>query len=324
MGFILSLLILPVPVLALGFTSTAGQTTSPDDCQTPNFTLVALPDTQYYASQTDGGTIEMFEAQTQWIVNNKTTRNIVYTTHLGDLVNNPNNPDQWKRASGAIGRLEAGSAAYGLAIGNHDGGPLDTGLYNQTFGFSRFIDRPYFGGHADGDNDNNFGLFSAGSLDFIVIHIEYQAEPAMREWANTLLQTYSDRRAIVVLHNLLVYGNPDPNFSAEAQALYDVIKGNSNLILMLGGHSDREVRRTDKYNGNTVYSMRSAYHGRMGGSGWLRVLEFRPAANQIQVYTYSPYLNRWETDLNSQFTLAVDLSNPYCNPYVIRFPLAVR
>jgi hypothetical protein len=40
-----------------------------------------------------------------------------------------------------------------------------------------------------------------------------------------------------------------------------------------------------------------------GGEGWLRILRFIPAENRIHVETYSPWLNRYETDSNSQFTL---------------------
>ena len=45
----------------------------------PDFTLIGLPDTQYYTGQLNGGSNAMFKAQTNWIVANKSTRNIVYT-----------------------------------------------------------------------------------------------------------------------------------------------------------------------------------------------------------------------------------------------------
>jgi hypothetical protein len=38
-------------------------------------------------------------------------------------------------------------------------------------------------------------------------------------------------------------------------------------------------------------------------------------ANQIQVYTYSPYINQWETDANSQFTLAYEMGGTACAPW---------
>ena len=38
-----------------------------------------------------------------------------------------------------------------------------------------------------------------------------------------------------------------------------------------------------------------------GGDGWLRYLEFSPAQNVIRVRTYSPKLDRYEDDQDSQF-----------------------
>ncbi len=48
----------------------------------PEFTIVALPDTQHYSEAFPG----IFKSQTQWIVDNKDSRNIVFVTHEGDIV----------------------------------------------------------------------------------------------------------------------------------------------------------------------------------------------------------------------------------------------
>jgi hypothetical protein len=55
----------------------AGETAGED------FTLIALPDTQNYSTAYP----VVFNSQTQWIANNKTAQNIVFVTHLGDIVN---------------------------------------------------------------------------------------------------------------------------------------------------------------------------------------------------------------------------------------------
>src|SRR6185436_1311861 len=47
-----------------------------------------------------------------------------------------------------------------------------------------------------------------------------------------------------------------------------------------------------------------------GGNGWLRLMKFSPANNTISVKTYSPTLNQYETDANSQFTLSYNMSPP--------------
>jgi hypothetical protein len=87
------------------------------------------------------------------------------------------------------------------------------------------------------------------------------------------------------------------------------LKGNPNLFLMLCGHvSPPEGQRQDTFNGRTVYSLLSDYQTRVnGGNGWLRIMEFSPANNVIRVKTYSPWLNQFETDADSQFNLNYDM-----------------
>ena len=60
----------------------------------------------------------------------------------------------------------------------------------------------------------------------------------------------------------------------------------------------------------------SDYQGRAnGGDGWLRIMEFSPANNQIRVRTYSLSLNQFETDADSEFTLSYDMTpNPNIPP----------
>jgi hypothetical protein len=74
---------------------------------------------------------------------------------------------------------------------------------------------------------------------------------------------------------------------------------------MLCGHVSTEGQRTDTFAGNTVYTLMSDYQGRTnGGNGWMRILEFDPVADEIHVTTYSPTLQQFENDSDSQFTLA--------------------
>jgi hypothetical protein len=157
-------------------------------------------------------------------------------------------------------------------------------------------------------------------MDFIVIYLEYDpdADPAVLVWADNLLKTHIDRRAIVVSHYLVEPGNPAP-FGIQGEIIYEALKGNANLFLMLAGHRHGEGRRSDTYNGNTVHTLLSDYQEREnGGDGWLRILEFSPAQNQIRVRTYSPTLNRFETDADSQFTLSYDMSPTANLPPVAR------
>ena len=106
----------------------------------------------------------------------------------------------------------------------------------------------------------------------------------------------------------MVYEGFDANFSGQGQDIYDALKDNPNLFLMMGGHNTGEGQRVDTFNGNTVNSFLANYASRSnGGNGWLRILEFSPANNEIRVKTYSPVLDQFETDANSQFVLPYDL-----------------
>ncbi len=277
-----------------------------------DFTVVMLPDTQFY-SETYPAT---FNAQTQWIVNNAAALNVAFVTHVGDVVNVYNDTTQWTRANTAMSILEnpitgyPQGIPYGIAPGNHDNNyGADTTFFNNTFGASRFSGKSYYGGYYGSNNNNSYQLFSAGGMDFIVIHLEYDDTPdsAVLTWANGLLTTYNTRRAIVSSHNVLGTGNP-ATFSSQGSAIYNALKGNANFFLMVGGHTSGEGRRSDTLNGNTVHTLLADYQTRAnGGSGWLRIMEFSPANDEIRIKTYSPTLSTYETDADSQFTLAYDM-----------------
>jgi len=216
-------------------------------------------------------------------------------------------------------RLPEGTA-YGVAVGNHDQSPFgdaagSTEFYNQYFGEAHFLSRGYYGGHFGTNNDNHFDLFEAGGMKFIVLYLEYDqlttdTNAAVFEWAKGLLNTHRNRRAIVVSHYLM---NPGINaaFSPQGQAVYSALKGHTNLFLMLCGHVDPpEGRRSDTFNGNTVWTAQSDYQGLAnGGNGWLRLYEFSPKNNRIRVQTFSPWLNQFEFVNTSQFDIPYQMAS---------------
>jgi hypothetical protein len=286
------------------------------------FTIVVLPDTQYYS---DDDPEVIFRAQTQWIVDNQTALNIVYVAHEGDIVNLANQTSQWQNADAAMDLLDLAEIPYGVLPGNHDqdpnGNPDGTTNYNAYFGTARFSGKPYYGGHHGDDNDNNYALFTAGGMDFIVINLEYNLHSAAITWADSLLTTYSDRRAIVVSHSILGYppsGSPIAPFTSIGQDIYDALKDNENLFLMLCGHNHAEGWRADTYNDHLIYTILADYQDlTAGGNGWLRIMTFSPDSDEISITTYSPTLDAYgaETTMGTDttlapFTLAYDMGDP--------------
>jgi hypothetical protein len=197
-------------------------------------------------------------------------------------------------------------------VGNHDespnGDPEGTEEFNQWFPSARYADRPWYGGHYGTNNDNHYILFSASGLDFIAIHMAYDTTPssAVLDWARDLLASHPNRRGIVVAHSIAGVGNP-AGWTAQGSATYKALKGSPNLFMMLCGHISGEGRRTDTSAG-TIHTLMADYQSRTnGGDGWLRILEFVPADNAINVKTYSPTLDRYENDLDSQFSLTYQM-----------------
>ena len=291
-----------------------------------DFTIGTLPDTQFYSATMNGGTPAMFQSQTDWYVANRTNLNLRFVTHLGDITQrgqNGGNNVEWLAATNAMYRLEnpvttllSNGIPYGMGVGNHDQSPIGTGdtgdttFFNQFFGVDHFIGYDYYGGYFGTNNDNSFQFFSAGGMDFIFIHLEYDTTPMpeVLAWADNLLKTYPNHRAIVTSHWIVNTGF-DATFSAQGQAIYNTLRNNTNFFLMLCGHIAGEGQRSDVFQGRTVHSVLSDYQSRAnGGNGWLRYYTFSPSNNVIRGFTYSPWLNQTETDADSQFTLPYDMN----------------
>ena len=293
-----------------------------------DFSIAVIPDSQYYLAQAQlGGTFDMFKAQIDWIKQNQVKNNIAYVAHLGDITEHGDNPvtarSEWYLAQKAIYGLENPvSIPYGLAVGNHDEFPNQypvtgtTHFYNKYFGVPHFEGRSYYGGHYGNNNNNHYDLFSAGGVDFIVLFLEFdghnEEQKDVYNWANEILRKYVDRKAIVVSHSILFYNpvkgsnSPEAPFNTEGKAIYQSLKENPNLFMMICGHvgDNGEGYREDTWNGHTVRSFLSDYQSRPnGGHGMMRLYTFSVKSNTISVRTFSPYTNEEETDADSQFSV---------------------
>jgi hypothetical protein len=286
--------------------------------ETDDFTIVVLPDTQIYTIE--GRNLEKyFNDQTKWIRDHRTEYNIVGVIHNGDIINNEPQLYQWNVADRAMATLETAEPGlpdgvpYGIGVGNHDNKltgtntVLDTTKFNQFFGVQRYANKSYYGGHYGTKNDHSWVTFSAGGADFVVVSLMYELDPdpAAIAWARSIFQMHPDAFGILNTHYLLGSGG---NFSAQAKLIYAALKDLPNVHLMTGGHVTAESRRMDNFEGHVIHSMLADYQGRTdGGAGYMRIWEFSPAAGTVSVRSYSPTLDKFETDANSEFTLDVDL-----------------
>jgi len=288
-----------------------------------DFTVVLIPDTQYYTTQPPEN--NRYSAQTQWIKNNAASLNIKFAIHLGDIVQDRNTVDsEWQIADAAHDILESGGnpVPYSVMPGNHDvlssGSPdyiRDTSKYNQYFGPDRFASRSWYGGHAGTTNDNNYSFFSVGALNFMVLSLEPLPTDATLTWANSVVQSHPNHRVILATH---VYLNSDG--SRSTARLYEDIQGNNandifsklvnnnpNIFLTVCGHRCYEALNTaTNAAGKPVYEVLSDYQNDTnGGNGWLRTLFFQPSQNKITFGSYSPTLNQYNR--NGTFSLSYNM-----------------
>ncbi|MBN1422274.1 MAG: alkaline phosphatase [Planctomycetes bacterium] len=270
------------------------------------FEVVALPDTQGY-TRYDGttGYPETFTAQTQWIVDQATSRNIAFMTHEGDIVQNYNVEQEWIFSDASLSILD-GVIPYGLVIGNHD---IPTTLFNQYFPYTRYETNAWYGGHYPADaNDNSYQLITAGGEDWLFLHLIYDPSADALAWADGVLKAHSQRKAVITTHSYL---EADGTRTAPGTNVWnDVVVPNDNVVIVLCGHVSGEARRTDYVGRRVVHQILADYQSRqLGGDGWLRTLHFSPVQGQVFVETFSPTRNDgagdYETDLDSQFSLAV-------------------
>jgi hypothetical protein len=283
-----------------------------------DFTVVVLPDTQYYT--VEGRHNEHhFYAQTRWIMDNREAYRIVAVIHNGDVVDHGDRyPYEWTIADRAMTTIEAAvpglpdGMPYAIDVGNHDQTPNgtagNTDSFNANFGVDRFAGRAYYGGHYGSTNDESWVTFSAGGLDFVVVSLQYDTtqDPAVTAWARRIFESHPNAFGILNSHYILTSGG---NFGPQGQAIYDSLRDVQSLQLMTCGHVAAESRRHDTFEGHTIHSMLADYQGRdEGGFGWMRIWEFSPANDELTVRTYSPSRDEWETDGGSEYTIPVDLA----------------
>ncbi len=251
----------PPPELALDAAlprdASAADLGTPDGSTVPTgFSIVVLPDTQYYASDWP----DIFTAQTRWIVENRDAMRIAFVLHTGDVVD-ADVPAQWVPAAQALQMLD-GQIPYAMTAGNHDYFNLADrmGMINTYFPPSRFAQNPWFGGtYESGHLENSFSVFSAGQGRWLVLALEFGPRDEVLAWADSVLKLFRDTPAIVITHAYLyrdgrrydVNASPPQQFNPHAYVMMGqpgttindgeeiwnkLIVGNGNVKLVFSGH----------------------------------------------------------------------------------------
>tara|TARA_B100000959_G_C14932527_1_gene604303 strand:+ start:11 stop:1660 length:1650 start_codon:yes stop_codon:yes gene_type:complete len=280
------------------------------------YNIAVIPDTQHYVRT--NWWPHHFDATTQWIVDNRDAMNIVYVAHVGDIVQQADQVEEWEYANISMSILDTlPDLPYGLTVGNHDEWPAQdpccTELFNAYFPFSRYEGVvPWYGGHYGKNNDTHYILFSGEGQDFLAIHTEYRnpsPEEGILDWMEQLTIDNPDRKIIAVLHEAIMPGGAghQARWDDQGEAVYDKLKQYPNFYMIFAGHRHGEGRRTDVFKGNEVYTLMHNFQIRPeSGMGYFRLLEFAENDDEVIVSTYTPVIDEYETDPDSAFSVGVE------------------
>lgn len=303
------------------------------DAPERTFTIAVIPDTQRYYGPGSGRGDETgeprnpaFDSRTRWLAENLDAQRIVFVSHVGDIVDR-NNPHQWRVARQNMDRFH-GRVPYGISVGNHDmaGRTGDSSLFQQSFGAERYNKMPWYGGtyagrpgHApqvSGNNADSYQLFTAGGIDFVVVHVECNAPDDVLAWVDAVLEKHRNRMAVITTH---MYLGPVPQPASRAEWLkvpqgrmqwkkVHGARGNTpqqmwekcfskhaNVFLVLAGDQSAVIalrQESRGEHGNVVYEVMQDYPRDADDSDWLRLFRFYPERKEIRVFTYSPAQDR--------------------------------
>ncbi|HEY7372060.1 MAG TPA: metallophosphoesterase [Polyangia bacterium] len=295
----------------------------------PSFTIVVLPDTQYYAAEHP----EILQAQAEWIVRRRAAERIAFVVHEGDVVD-ADEPRQWEAAARSLHELD-GVVPYVLSAGNHDyrrAGPVVSrdGSMSLYFPPAGFAAHPWFRGTFEpGRIEDSYEIVDAPGGPWLVLSLEFGARDAVLAWADGIAKRHATLPAIVVTHAYLDSDGTRYDHVARADQPWNphryladtragdvndgeeiwqkLVARNDNIRFVLCGHdlSDGVGRLTSvRRDGSKVHQLLANYQtGALGGEGFLRLMRFFPAEQRVVVQTYSPYADRFKTDPDNEFTL---------------------
>lgn len=328
----------------------------PDDY---DFSMVQYSDTQFIA---EGATepsyseeqrqvwAQGYQAIFDWIKANEKTRKIDFVAHSGDIIEDwvladygddeaakhERSEQEFEFASQLHRNFDQLGIPNSVLAGNHDNrngtenGP--DSLYNQYFGPENYTPLQNLDGwkernasyhpYTPDDNANNYELFTAAGLDFVVVNLAYGVTEEEAQWAKDVLAQYPDRNAILITH---AYNGPSTQpdgrggyFSYDGQIIKDeIVDPSPNVVMVLSGHENGTSITTrtgvDGKDHNVIelladyqeYTVKAGEVGLTGvdgrsaddelklGSSFLRLFQFDVDRGEVSVDTYSPFLDNF-------------------------------
>jgi len=330
---------------ATSSSSSSTSTTTPIAIAAGSFSIFWITDTQFLSESNSA----LFRELTDWIVSNWSTYNGKFVIHTGDIVQTGDQQVEWENANEAMATLVQNGIPYTWCAGNHDdllGGNSASGwkgnLWAPAFNPSLAGLQMNLLQHASWVDDYHDGMntaaaFTANGLNFLVVNIEWNAQPDALEWVGGLLDNpaYADHRVIIAphaymnafgLHPTLSTGIDLAGFVNGLTALMD--KHSSNVFLTLNGHYATECGYktptpannrsalmfdrqdcTDNPSNPAGQGIDSATKttpdvAKVGGSS-VTILNFDTVNNRINVSTYDVNTTKWRNDQFEKYSITM-------------------
>lgn len=326
--------------------SPLAESTTPDPAGLPGeqaFSIFWITDTQFLSESNPA----LFRMLTNWIVENWDRFKGKMVVHTGDIVQNGPVEAEWSNADEAMSILLTKKIPYTWCAGNHDdlvsddatsgwkGSLLATSLDPSTVS-AQVNALPYARWVGDYHQGMNTAVsFSANGLDFLVINIEWNAQPDALQWVGGLLDdpAFANHRVIVAPHAYVdASGSLDnPRWGAQLAdflaALTKLIdEHSSSVFLTLNGHFATECGyntpqpinnrnqlmfdRQDCADAPTDVIERGVDNPPLNdtdkvGGATVTVLTFDTVNNRIRARSYDVYLGKWRTHSTEEYAVVM-------------------
>ncbi len=284
--------------------------------QTPNYQIVALPDTQFYT--TTPQLYEIMLEQIDWILAHAVPDGITFVTHVGDVVQNgavgpTRNKEEWKRGVEALNRFEGGVdprlnqslIPYSVGIGNRDYDVISnktqgTSRFEEFFSSDRYLDESWYLGSSD-NGLLHAQRFQTPAGDWLHIVIDWKPSDASLLFAQEQIDRNPGIPVIITTHEQISSGvnaawrtqGGSPNSSGDnnpEQTFRKLLEPNPAIPFLFCGHISGGGYRTDTtIFGRDVHQVLCDFQDDLqGGNGWLVTVEFDEAQSEVRFRTVSP------------------------------------